>query len=161
EPALPLSGTVFGPDGRAAAGVALEVASPERPDGKTAVTGADGRYSVRLPAGAYQLSLGQAGPFNGVPVVLAPVAGRGAGGGVGPGPGTAGLSVRVRPEPGRALWVLRGDPPPPGSSPRELLGAPYGQLVYQPRTERVVFEGLRPGRYSVVWGPYYQAGSAP
>ncbi|MCI0573434.1 MAG: carboxypeptidase-like regulatory domain-containing protein [Myxococcaceae bacterium] len=161
EPALPLTGTVFGPDGRPMPGVALEVTAPESPEGKVAVTGADGRYDLRLPAGTYRLTVGHVGAFTGAPVVLARVSGAGAQVDVGPAPGTATLAVKLRPEQGRALWIVRGELASLGNPPRELMNVPYGQMAYQPRAERVVFEGLAPGRYTVVWGGYHASGAMP
>jgi hypothetical protein len=55
--------------------------------------------------------------------------------------------------------VVRGELPSVGNPPRELMGVPYGQMAYSPRTERVVFQGLAPGRYTVVWGPYHAVGN--
>ncbi|NNB91899.1 hypothetical protein HJC10_36795, partial [Corallococcus exiguus] len=50
-----------------------------------------------------------------------------------------------------------------GNPPTELLRSSFAQLVYQPMSERVVVQGLRPGRYTLVWG-YFHAempGSGP
>jgi hypothetical protein len=37
----------------------------------------------------------------------------------------------------------------------ELLRAKYAQLVYQPRIDTVVFGGLLPGRYTLIWARFH------
>jgi hypothetical protein len=73
---------------------------------------------------------------------------------VGPVPGTGSLTVLLKPERGRALWVVAGEVPAV-SSPAELMRTRYGQMIYQPRSERVTLQGLPPGRYTVVWGHFH------
>jgi hypothetical protein len=77
----------------------------------------------------------------------------------GPSPAGATLGVLLKPTPGYALWLVRGDVRSVGDPPMELLHSAWAQMVYFPRTERVVFGGLAPGRYTVVWADFH-AGSA-
>jgi hypothetical protein len=76
---------------------------------------------------------------------------------VGPAPGTSSLTVLIRPERGKALWVVAGNVQAPSVSipPSELMRTSYGQMIYQPRSERVTLHGLPPGRYTVVWANFH------
>ena len=42
-----------------------------------------------------------------------------------------------------------------GSPPTGLMRASYGQMIYQPRSERVTLQGLPPGHYTVVWANFH------
>jgi hypothetical protein len=70
------------------------------------------------------------------------------------------VTVRIRPQRGHALWLVRGDLKDVGNPPLELLHSRYAQLVYQPLEERVVFGGLAPGRYTLVWASFHAESSA-
>ncbi|HEX8825336.1 MAG TPA: carboxypeptidase-like regulatory domain-containing protein, partial [Archangium sp.] len=154
KPATRLYGTVYQQDGTPAAGFALEGVNGDRGEPISIVTGPDGRYSVEVSPGHYRFALGQMREFSGEPALLVQVGGGEQRLDVGPAPGTASLTVQLKPAQGRALWVLAGDVPV--SNPqRELMRASYGQLLYQPRGERVTLQGLPPGRYTLVWGHFH------
>ena len=105
--------------------------------------------------GNYRFALGMAREFSGEPALIVEVGGTETRLDVGPGPGTAPLTVRMNPERGRALWVIAGDPGRVGNPPRELMRAKYAQFLYQPAGDVVTLQGLRPGRYTLVWANYH------
>jgi protocatechuate 3,4-dioxygenase beta subunit len=155
KPATRLYGTVYQQDGRPAAGFQLEGVHGDRGEPLSIVTGPDGRYSVDVSPGHYRFALGQMREFSGEPALLVQVGGGEQRLDLGPAPGTASLTVQLKPAQGRALWVLAGDLGGVGNPPKELMRARYGQLLYQPRGERVTLEGLPPGRYTLVWGHFH------
>jgi hypothetical protein len=63
--------------------------------------------------------------------------------------------VVLKPERGRALWLVAGDVSSVNSPPLELMRSSYGQMIYQPRTERVTLSGLPPGRYTLIWAHFH------
>ena len=155
KPATRLYGTVYQQDGRPAAGFPLEGVNADRGEPLSIVTGPDGRYSVDVSPGHYRFALGQMREFSGEPALLVQVAGGEQRLDLGPAPGTASLTVQLKPAQGRALWVLSGDMGGVGNLPKELMRTRYGQLLYQPRAERVTLQGLPPGRYTLVWGHFH------
>jgi protocatechuate 3,4-dioxygenase beta subunit len=155
KPATRLYGTVYQEDGRPAAGFPLEGVNSDRGEPLSIVTGPDGRYSVDVSPGHYRFALGQMREFSGEPALLVQVAGGEQRLDLGPAPGTASLTVQLKPAQGRALWVLSGDLGGVGNLPKELMRTRYGQLLYQPRGERVTLQGLPPGRYTLVWGHFH------
>ncbi|WP_224242736.1 carboxypeptidase regulatory-like domain-containing protein [Hyalangium gracile] len=155
RPATRVSGTVYLPGGQPAAGFQLEGVNADRGDPVVVVTGPDGQYSVDLAPGNYRFMLGADREFAGEPALLVRVDGVEQRLNIGPAPGTGAITVLLRPERGKALWVVAGDVQGLGSPPTELLRAGYGQMIYQPRTERVTLQGLPPGRYTVVWGNFH------
>jgi protocatechuate 3,4-dioxygenase beta subunit len=154
KPATHLTGRVFQADGRPAAGMAVEGLNADRSESVSLITGADGRYSVDLSPGSYRFMVGARGE-SGIPAVTVQVTGADMTLDLGPVPGSASLTVLVEPERGKALWVVPGDVRSVGNPPSELMRSPYAQLVYQPMSERVVVNGLKPGRYTLVWGYFH------
>jgi hypothetical protein len=146
---------VYQADGTPAAGFQLEGVHADRGEPVSIVTGPDGRYSVDVAPGHYRFSLGVAREFSGEPALLVQVGGGEMRVDLGPAPGTASLTVRLNPERGKALWVVAGDAGALGNPPRELMRARYGQLLYQPRGDRVTLQGLPPGRYTLVWAHFH------
>ncbi|MDY7232513.1 carboxypeptidase regulatory-like domain-containing protein [Hyalangium rubrum] len=155
RPATRVSGTVYLPSGQPAPGYQIEGVSAERGEPVTIVTGQDGRYGVDLPAGSYRFLLGTDREFAGEPALLVQVGGAQQRLDFGPAPGSGSITVLIKPERGRALWVVAGDVPAVDSPPSELMRTAYGQMIYQPRSERVTLQGLPPGRYSVVWANFH------
>jgi hypothetical protein len=155
RPATRLSGVAYQPSGQPAAGFQIEGVNTERGEPVTIVTGSEGRYSVDLPPGSYRFLLGTDREFSGEPALLVQVSGVEQRLDFGPVPGAGSLTVLLKPERGRALWVVAGDVSPVGSPPTELMRASYGQMIYQPRTERVTLRGLPPGRYTLVWAHFH------
>ena len=155
KPATRLYGTVFRTDGTPAAGFQLEGVNADRGEPVSIVTGPDGRYSVDVAPGHYRFALGVAREFSGEPALLVQVGGGEMRVDLGPAPGTASLTVRLNPERGKALWVVAGDAGAVDNPPKDLMRARYGQLLYQPRGERVTLQGLPPGRYTLVWAHYH------
>jgi hypothetical protein len=150
-----VSGVVYQPSGQPAAGFQIEGVHTERSEPVTIVTGSDGRYSIELPQGSYRFLLGHDREFSGEPALLVQVSGVEQRLDFGPGPGSGSLTVVLRPERGKALWVVAGDMSSVANPPAELMRATYGQMIYQPRTERVTLRGLPPGRYTLVWGNFH------
>ncbi|NBD13396.1 carboxypeptidase regulatory-like domain-containing protein [Corallococcus silvisoli] len=154
KPATHLTGRVYLSDGRPAAGSQVDGLNADRSETVSLITGADGRYSADLSPGSYRFVVGGRGGV-GEPAVVVQVAGADMTLDLGPVPGTGSLTVLLQPERGKALWVVPGDVGAVGNPPAELLRSRYAQLVYQPMTERVVVQGLRPGRYTLVWGSFH------
>ncbi|MCP3103486.1 carboxypeptidase regulatory-like domain-containing protein [Myxococcus sp. K15C18031901] len=151
-----LSGRVFLPGGQPAAGVEVAAVNGDRGEPLTLVTGPDGSYSVEAAPGSYRFVLGVGREFSGEPAIIAQVSGEQMRLDLGPAPGTASLTVQLKPERGMALWVVAGDVSSPGApASQELLRSRWAYLVYQPRSEQVVVNGLPPGRYTVVWGAFH------
>ncbi|QRK05634.1 carboxypeptidase regulatory-like domain-containing protein [Archangium violaceum] len=155
KPATRLSGTVYRPDGTPAAGFQLEGVHADRGEPISIVTGPDGRYSVDVAPGHYRFALGVAREFSGEPALLVQVEGGEKRLDIGPAPGTASLTVQLKSERGKALWVIAGDMGAVGNPPKELIRARYGQLLYQPRGERITLQGFPPGRYTLVWSNFH------
>jgi protocatechuate 3,4-dioxygenase beta subunit len=167
QAATRLHGTVYAASGAPAPGVAVAVkavdgTAVDRGEPLVAVTGPQGGYSLEVAPGAYRLAAGMGGEESGLPVVHTPVEGAQMRVDLGPAPGHATLAVRVRPVRRRALWLVRGEIPPVANPPRELMAMTDGQLLYEPRSERVLFQGLTPGRYTLVWGtPFGRSDDGP
>jgi hypothetical protein len=161
KPATRLYGKVYQADGTPAAGFQLEGVHADRGEPVSIVTGQDGSYSVDVAPGHYRFALGVAREFSGEPALLVQVGGGEMRLDLGPAPGTGSLTVQLKPEMGKALWVVAGDVGSVGNPPRELMQASYGQLLYQPRGERVTLTGLRPGRYTLVWGHFHMDSEGP
>jgi hypothetical protein len=152
-----VSGVVYLPSGQPAAGFQLEGVNADRGDPVVVVTGQDGRYSVDLSPGNYRFLLGSDREFAGEPALLVRIGGGEQRLDIGPTPGSGSLTVLLKPERGRALWVVAGEVPSVGSPPTELMHTSYGQMIYQPRTERVTLQGFPPGKYTVVWASFHAA----
>ncbi|HEY0094333.1 MAG TPA: carboxypeptidase regulatory-like domain-containing protein, partial [Archangium sp.] len=103
KPATKLYGTVYGADGRPAAGFQLEGVHGDRGEPLSIVTGPDGRYSVDVSPGHYRFALGQMREFSGEPALLVQVGGGEQRLDIGPAPGTASLTVQLKPGQGKAL----------------------------------------------------------
>lgn len=153
ESTVRVSGTAYAANGELAAGVEVAVFPADDDTPASAVTGSDGRYQVELASGAYRFMLGRGGD----PAVLVQISGTEQTVDLGARPGLGTIAVRLVPKPGYALWLVRGDVVNPGNPPMDLVRSPYAQLVYQPRSQRVVFNGLEPGRYTLVWTSFHAA----
>ncbi|MBX7098105.1 MAG: carboxypeptidase regulatory-like domain-containing protein [Myxococcaceae bacterium] len=152
-----VSGGVYSADGRPQPGVEIQGLQAERGEPVSVVTGADGRYSVDVPPGVYRFVVATPGQ-RGSEDPLAQIVQVGTQEVVldfGLAPGSAPVVVHVRPQRGFALWLVRGEVTAIGNPPMELLRSSWAQLVYQPLSERVVFPGVPPGRYSLVWASFH------
>lgn len=158
KPGVQLSGTVWLSDGRPGAGVEISGVHVERSETLSAVTGADGTYAMEVPPGTYRFSIAMPG-FERVahdpPAWLTEVTGSQQRLDFGAVPGLGTVTARIAPQPGYALWLLKGTLRTVGNPPMELLRARWAQLVYQPRTDRVTFGGLEPGPYTLVWSSFH------
>ncbi len=153
-----LFGRVFAPSGQPAPGVELEISGDEEPS--TVVTALDGSYQVELTPGSYRFrvtALGSDYEAQGYGredlerMVVAEVTGAEQHLDFGPAPGTGSLTVRLPQARGRALWLVRGDPPAATlESPLGLERVAYSQLLFQPEGPKAVFSGLVPGRYTLI-----------
>ncbi|AGC46173.1 hypothetical protein MYSTI_04884 [Myxococcus stipitatus DSM 14675] len=152
-----LSGRVFLSGGVPAAGVEVQAMSGDRSSPVHIVTGPDGGYSVEVSPGNYRFLLNTGREANGEQALIAQVEGSEMRLDLGPAPGTASLSIQLKtPERGKALWLVAGEVAVAASaSAQELLRSRWAQLVYQPTSEQVVVTGLRPGRYTLVWGAFH------
>jgi hypothetical protein len=161
--AVRLHGTVYLPDGKPAVGRQVEIFDADRSEMVALVTGADGSYSADVPPGNYRVPLNPVdGDSAGLPLIFVAVQGADMLLDIGPAPGTSSLTVRVAPEAGHALWVVPGSLSSVPDPPMDLLKLPYGQLVFQPPSDTVVVQGLRPGRYTLVWAsPHFQTPGGP
>ncbi len=157
RPATHVIGAVYLPSGQPAAGFQLEGVNADRGDPVIVVTGPDGQFSVDLSPGNYRFMLGAEREFAGEPALLVQINGAEQRLNIGPVPGSGSLNVVLKPERGKALWVVAGDMSSVGSPPTELMHASYGQMIYQPRSERVTLQGLPPGHYTVVWANFHSA----
>ena len=158
KPGVQLTGKVWLPDGRPGSGVEIQGLHADRSEPVSVVTGPDGAYSLDLPTGIYRFVVtapGIARTALDPLAVISEIAGENATLDFGPGPGTSSLSVQVKPQRGYALWVVRGSLSAVGNPPLDLLRSSYAQLVYQPLEERVVFLGLAPGHYTLVWASFH------
>jgi protocatechuate 3,4-dioxygenase beta subunit len=158
RPGVKLVGTAYLPDGQPAAGVELSGVNVDRSEIVSGVTNADGTYSLDVAPGAYRLMLlaaEYARQSMDPPAIITQVEGPSTRVDFGPVPGLATLSVRISPLPGYALWLVRGEVPAIGNPPTELLRSAWAELVYQPHSERVVFGGLQPGHYTLVWASFH------
>jgi hypothetical protein len=160
-----LSGLAYLPNGQPAAGVQIEGLNVDRSEPVNIVTAQDGSYSAEVSPGYYRFAIAEADEepevsrsgFGDSLAVMAEVRGAQTRLDFGPVPGTAPLVVQLKPERGFALWVIQGELSAVGNPPIELLKVSYGQLLYQPTRERVTLRGLRPGRYTVVWGAFHMS----
>ncbi|WP_164018746.1 carboxypeptidase regulatory-like domain-containing protein [Pyxidicoccus trucidator] len=151
-----LSGRVYSADGRPAAGIEVEAVNGDRSEPLTIVTGPDGGYSVEVSPGNYRFMLGPNREFSGELALVVQVDGAEMHLDLGPAPGTASLTVQLKPERGKALWLVAGEVGSVGNPPATaLMRSRWAQLVYQPRGEQVVFSGLPPGRYTLVWSHFH------
>ncbi len=151
-----VTGFAYLADGRPASGVEIQGIASDSAEPVAVVTGADGSYSLEVPAGTYRFALSAPSVRQGDPLaVISRVQAETTRLDFGPAPGTSSVTVRVTPQRGYALWLVRGALPGAGNPPLELLRADYAQLVYQPQEERVTFRGLQPGPYTLVWASFH------
>jgi hypothetical protein len=155
RPATHLTGLVYLPDGKPAAGIEVEGLNADRSEPVSLITGADGRYSADLSPGNYRFAVGLGRDFTGQPAIVVQVEGTDMTLNLGPVPGTGSVTAVIKPERGKALWVVGGELPGVGNPPSELMRSRWAQLVYQPMSERVVLQGLPSGRYTLVWGNFH------
>ena len=158
KPGVQLSGTAWLPNGLPAAGVEISGVHVDRSETVSVVTNADGTYSLELPSGTYRFTVANPG-FEQIsqdpPALITEVSGSQAHLDFGLVPGMGTITARVSPQPGYAVWLLRGAVGAVGNPPMELLRSSWAQLVYQPRTDRVTFGGLPPGHYTMVWASFH------
>jgi protocatechuate 3,4-dioxygenase beta subunit len=157
RPGVTLRGTAWTAEGVPARGVEISGVHTDRSEPVSVVTDAEGNYSLELAPGSYRFVI--ASP-NGHAIATDPPATIVDVTGptrldFGPAPGTGRVTVRVRPEPGNALWLVRGDVRSVGNPPMELVRSAWAQLVFQPLTERVTLTGIPPGRYTLVWASFH------
>ena len=158
KPGVKLSGLAYLPSGQPAAGVEIAGVNVDRGESVSVVTNADGSYAMEVAPGIYRFMLAlqsNQSESEDPPAMIAEVRGDEARLDFGPVPGLAMLTVRLVPKPGFALWLLKGEVGAVGNPPMELLRAPWAQLVYQPRVDRVVLGALQPGRYTLVWASFH------
>jgi len=155
-----VTGVAYLPDGRPASGVEIQGIAADSAEPVAVVTGADGTYTLEVPAGTYRFALSSPGMRQGDALaVISRVQAETTRLDFGPAPGTSSVTVRVAPQRGYALWLVRGTLPGAGNPPLELLRADYAQLVYQPQADRVTFMGLQPGAYTLVWASFHAESS--
>lgn len=158
KPGVKLSGLAYLPNGAPAAGVEIAGVNTDRGETVSVVTNGDGSYAMDVSPGVYRfmlaLSPAQAGAED-PPALIAEVSGTEARLDFGPVPGLGRLDVLIAPEPGYALWLVKGDVRTVANPPMELLRSPWAQLVYQPFTQRVTLGGLTPGRYTLIWASFH------
>lgn len=152
-----LSGRVFLPGGQPAAGVEVQAMGGDRSAPVHIVTGPEGGYSVDVAPGSYRFMMNLGRDSNGAQALVAQVEGTEMRLDLGPAPGTTSLAIQLKaPERGKALWLVAGEVSvSTGASAQELMRSRWAQLVYQPTSEQVVLTGLRPGRYTLVWGAFH------
>ncbi len=158
KPGVQVSGTAWLPDGRPAAGVEISGVHADRSETVSVVTNADGTYAMEIPAGIYRFIVANPGfehTAQDPPAFITEVAGSQARVDFGPVPGLGTVTARIAPQPGYALWLLKGVVSAVGNPPTELLRSSWAQVLYQPRTDRVTFGGLQAGHYSLVWGSFH------
>ncbi|WP_043433934.1 carboxypeptidase-like regulatory domain-containing protein [Cystobacter fuscus] len=156
-----LSGTVYQANGTPAAGLQVKAINTERSEPLSIVTGPDGRYSVDVAPGNYRFMTGSEHDFSGQTVLLIQVGEGEQQVNFGPAPGTSPLTVVLQPGRGRVLWVVAGDMRGVTRPQQELNRVPYGQVIFQPTGERVLLQGLAPGRYTVIWASLHTEGEPP
>jgi hypothetical protein len=152
SPASSLSGRAYLPNGRPAGGILVQAIPITGREIVSAVTAEDGSFTFQLSRGRYRISPPGTPPdevsgpmtlvdVNGEP--MPPIV-------LGPAPGWASLRVGVAG--GEALFLARGELSSGSATAGGLLHRQAGQLVYRVRGP-VVFHGLSPGRYTLVYGP--------
>ena len=164
KPGVQMSGTAWLPDGRPAGGVEISGVHADRSEAVSVVTNADGTYSMEVPPGLYRFIVANPGyehTSQDPPALITEIGGSQARVDFGVVPGLATVTARISPQPGYALWLVRGGVRAVGNPPTELLRASWAQVIYQPRTDRVTFGGLTPGRYSLVWGSFHATMPVP
>jgi hypothetical protein len=157
RPGIRLTGSAWLPNGRPAAGVEIAGLHLDRSEPVSVVTAGDGSYAMEVSPGPYRFIMGSPGVDGRAepPTIIAEVGADNARLDFGPAPTLGRIAVRIAPQPGFALWLVRGDVPTLGDPPLELMRSRYAQLVYQPRADTVVFGGLTPGRYTLVWASFH------
>jgi hypothetical protein len=150
-----LTGTAFDAEGLPLEGAEVTVYEPDRGHASPFVTGAGGRFQAELAPGTYRFTPG-GGAYGAAGQVMEQHAVAGAEQvlQLGHAPGSVSLAVRLIPAQGSVLWVIPGEVPADGESP-DVLGRVDGlKLVYEPPAV-VRVHGLKPGRYTVLYGPYH------
>jgi hypothetical protein len=160
--ALELTGHAFDSKGGPAAGIEIAGFNLERNEPVTTVTSADGSYRMDLAPGHYRFVAVfrefRAGPTE-PPATTLKVSRAGQTLDFGRAPQSLELAVEVRPESGFALFAVRGDLPSGPIAPAQLMKMDYAQMVFEPKQSRVQLSGLLPGRYTLVWGNFFDDGS--
>lgn len=158
QPGVKLSGVAYLPTGVPAAGLEIAGVNVDRGEQVSVVTNADGTYAMDVAPGFYRFMLGLPPTYANAedpPALIAEVTGADTRLDFGPVPGLGRLDVLVAPEPGYALWLVKGELRQVSNPPMELLRSPWAQLVYQPFTQRVSLGGLTPGRYTLIWASFH------
>ncbi len=161
KPGTVVSGSAWLAPGKPAAGVEIAGISADRSETTTVVTNEDGSFTMDLAPGIYSFMVAAPELMNAStdpPALITEVKGTAMRLDFGPAPGLASLAVRITPRPGYALWLVRGALTSVGSPPMELLRASWAQLIFQPRVPQVVFTGLQPGHYTLVWANFHGGG---
>ncbi len=158
KPGVKLSGLAYLPNGLPAAGLEIAGVNVDRGETVSVVTNADGSYAMDIAPGVYRFMLALPPSLAGAddpPALIAEISGGDTRLDFGPVPGLARLEVMIAPQPGYALWLVRGTVQNVANPPMELLRSPWAQLVYQPFTPRVTLGGLTPGRYTLIWASFH------
>lgn len=156
KPGVKVSGAAYLPNGQPAAGLEIAGINTDRGETVSVVTNGDGTYSLEVSPGVYRFMLTLPPTVSeDPPALIAAIGGTEQRLDFGPVPGLATLNVLVPPEPGYALWLVRGDLPAVANPPMELLHAQWALLLYQPLVEHVTLGGLTPGRYTLVWASFH------
>lgn len=157
-------GTVWLSSGRPAGGVEVSALNAERNESLSAVTDAEGHWSMDASEGVFRFLV--SGP--GVPTLgldplatFAQVGPQATRVDFGPAPGTSTLAVTLKPRSGHALILVRGAVTVVGNPPLELLHAPWAQMLFQPSSPHVLLSGLGPGRYTLVWASLHGVDASP
>jgi hypothetical protein len=160
---MQLIGRAFNSAGVPAAGIEIAGFHLDRNEAVTTVTNADGTYKIDLAPGSYRFvavfkeirnSSGEP-PATSIKISQATQTLD-----FGPVPSSASLTVDVVPAPAHALFLVRGDLPNAPIPPMQLMKSDYAQMIFEPRQGRVVLQGLAPGRYTLVWGNFFEDGHA-
>ncbi len=141
EPLATISGEVQGADGRPAAGAVVRAASPDH--AAEAIAGADGRFTLSVPAGGYHLLAARGDEAAALPVPLA----------LAPGGATGGLALRLAPAAAVEGAVIRADGAAvPGAAVavrRHGAGAVLARATAE-ADGRFRLAGLAPGAWDVL-----------
>ncbi len=151
-------GQAYLPTGVPAAGLEIVGVHTDRGETTSAVTNSDGSYSLDAMPGLYRFMLAMPpglATTTEPASLIAEVTGTEQRVDFGPVPGLSSLTVELTPQPGRALWLVRGDVSAVSNPPMELLRSKWAQLIYQPFQAQVTLGGLAPGRYTLVWASFH------
>lgn len=141
EPLATISGEVLGADGRPAAGAVVRAASPDH--AAEATTGADGRFTLSVPAGGYHLLAARGDEAAALPGPTA----------LAPGGAASGLALRLAPAAALEGAVVGGDGAPVPGAAVAIRRHGAGAVQARAATEadgRFRLAGLAPGAWDVL-----------